>query len=624
MTTITICIIAWSADLRKKYWSFQYFPEQNEAVRMFLEYKDSGNGILNMRYSMENHSNLQREWQISIYISPTHCLDLPNVKVSSFNQESGSFQLLSNTFFLISNGLKIKSVVPIDSSFWINFPFNVEQASSADTPLSREKLRLQLTTEPVLLQENRTKKGNLTISVNRTPPRTIVVWPNTIKRTQKDTKQLCYDHLWWETIHNQQYVRSYNGRNMTARIIPSRQWGRFFLWDTGMTLVGAIERDCEFVEKQLTEMPDPANEKFEGVRNSLGSFIPTAVLAMWELYALTEDVGVLERHYHRMLRLFNEYYNKGTGYGKLRKTGVLSAHNNLNGIDDHPANVYCDGWPFAWDYKSTLPVNDNRELRRGYQPGLTALAIRFAKTLRMAAYVLGNADDMAHLTKLIEKSEQALNEYLWDNKNKIYAWRTDEDGKLPMFGLDGCYPLLSCSVPEGRKQKLWQHVKNKKGMYTQYGLTVVPMNSEYYREDGYWNGAIWIPPQWFIWKACYNDGKMLLAHQIADNVLRLWEKNHTETLCCWENFRVNTGKGAGNSRFSGLNTALLSLASARMCPGRVQYGQDVLVKHKIARDLSFFEAHIYSPFSAIKTGLSVVLRPQTTYKVELPEKRSQN
>ena len=614
-------VLGWRIEPSENYFSFLYLPEEDNSVRMLTEFTYNSAGKLQLRCNLNNQSKKDREWQLTFYFSPIYTEKLIGYKMRNFTPQLAAFGLNARYFRLAIKNSSFVSADICDSSSWINFPANVEDSSNLDNPISRAKQRIKIMTSPIPIPKGSEKKIYVDVLPSEQSKKTIPAkWPQ-FKPTK--TKQLPYEHQWWETVHNQYYAKSYIKKNMVTRLLPARQWGKFYLWDAGMTLIGAVEKNCEFVQKHLSEMPDPTKKDAEQFCQRMGSFIPTAIFAWWELYCKNSDVSVLKDHYEHMKRLFLYFYS----WPKLKpddtSSGIVKLPNNRNGVDDYPPVVYCDGWPFAWEYKNTLPLNAERKQRLANQPGMTAIAIRFAKILRLAAHLLDKLKDVEFYSALIRKSEKALNTKLWNKKNKIYGWRTNEDGMLKdMFGIDGCYPLLSNSAPPKRANYLWEHLTDGKGMLTKYGYTVVPRNNKFYRDNGYWNGAVWLPPQWFIWKACYNHGNMPLAKKIAERLLMLWEKNHAQSLCCWEEFRVKTGGGAGNSRFSGLSTPILALQAALRQPGRVQFGHDVIVDCSVNKSLNGLNALLKAPFGPITTGLSVVLKPDCDYRVSIGSQRT--
>ena len=60
-------------------------------------------------------------------------------------------------------------------------------------------------------------------------------------------------------------------------------------------------------------------------------------------------------------------------------------------------------------------------------------------------------------------------------------------------------------------------------LWSACGLSTVDRSAPYYRRDGYWNGAVWMPYQWMFFKAALDAGKTGFAFRIADTALRLWQ-----------------------------------------------------------------------------------------------------
>ena len=53
------------------------------------------------------------------------------------------------------------------------------------------------------------------------------------------------------------------------------------------------------------------------------------------------------------------------------------------------------------------------------------------------------------------------------------------------------------------------------GLGTPQGITAVAGASQSRREEGYWNGNVWIPHQWLMFMACLSNGRSAEALQIA-------------------------------------------------------------------------------------------------------------
>jgi hypothetical protein len=296
--------------------------------------------------------------------------------------------------------------------------------------------------------------------------------------------------------------------------------------------------------------------------------------------------------------------------------GSLAAANHGTGADDSPALFYAKGEIFSWDYKKNLPVNPDCERKSLICIGITAHAVRELKILRIFAFLLGYETDVKEFTAQIKAVEKELNENYWSDTQKCYLDRViDEDKLLEIPWIYDYLPLFSDSAPQARKEILFKGLLND-GYLTKNGLMIVKPDSQYYRQNGYPNGSIWPSLQYFFWKACIDMGEMTAAVDIAERYFRVFEKNHHETLCCWEQFRAETGKGAGNTRFSVFVTPIIAVHKAHRIYGSVQAGYDVLISNLKMSDTSAF-LQLSSPFFSGKTGLSIVLKPNKKYIVSI-------
>ncbi|MCD6219580.1 hypothetical protein J7K43_04245 [Candidatus Calescamantes bacterium] len=591
-------VLGWEIDKNCKRWSFLYLPVENPAIRTTAIFIPAEQGNMRLFLDMENPSEKKREWEFHLYVSSYSGISLSGYKKISVDKHNIVFLLENTRIELASRKLEFYDLSEIDSNFWINFPLNANEFN----PEKRKKKRLLIKIFPVVMDAYSSNTATIDF-ITDASKKVYVKKPDNFP--VKNCPDLSYRHLWWETLHNREYAKSFKNNSMTDRVIPGREWSKFFIWDAGMIAVGAIEEDEEIAERIIEEMPDP--EKMGDKVFNYGSFIPTALFALWELYQKTGDKSILHRHYKTMKNLVVAMYFYPFRIGDIRHDGMVRPVRNRTGVDDYPALVYADGWPFAWDYKETLPLNSSRKFQQIISVGMTCLAIRLLKILRLIAYIIGRKEDISCYTGWIEKSEEVMNKNYWDEEKGVFLNRLESEKKL--LDIEGVYeylPLFSGSVDNKRRKVLLKKLLDRRKYWTPYGITVVARDNPNYREDGYWNGGIWIPTQWFFWKAFYNLGMVDMAKTIADLTIELWDTNHKKTLCCWEKFCVKNGLPAGNSRFSGLSTPLLALWSARRKKGRIQVSQEVLIERQGNVQKGVYEFTIISPFYSGPCGLSIV------------------
>ena len=98
----------------------------------------------------------------------------------------------------------------------------------------------------------------------------------------------------------------------------------------------------------------------------------------------------------------------------------------------------------------------------------------------------------------------------------------------------------------------------------------------YYRTDGYWNGSVWMPYQWFFWKTALDHGQAGFAWRIAERALALWEEEVQASHACYEQFSISSGRGSGWHHFGGLSAPVLAWHAAYYVPGTITHGFDIL------------------------------------------------
>ena len=155
------------------------------------------------------------------------------------------------------------------------------------------------------------------------------------------------------------------------------------------------------------------------------------------------------------------------------------------------------------------------------------------------------------------------------------------DGVNGNMGMDGVYPYIAGVSNEEQSEAIVQNIKD--GLMTDVGVSVVDTRAPYFREDGYWNGSVWMPHQWILWKALLDHGEIDLAMEIATKALDVWEKEVSITYNCYEHFMLCNGRGAGFHHFSGLSTPVLMWFTALYRPYTVTTGFMSIVRN-VKRD----------------------------------------
>ena len=115
-------------------------------------------------------------------------------------------------------------------------------------------------------------------------------------------------------------------------------------------------------------------------------------------------------------------------------------------------------------------------------------------------------------------------------------------------------------------------------MWCDIGISTVDKTAPYFRTDGYWNGCVWMPHQWFFWKAALDDNRSDFARKIAHTALDLWQNEVDQSRYCFEHFSMSSHRGAGCCHFGGLSSPVLNWYAAYYEKQRFTAGFDTWIK----------------------------------------------
>jgi hypothetical protein len=377
---------------------------------------------------------------------------------------------------------------------------------------------------------------------------------------------------------------------------PGRWWDCLYTWDSGFVGLGLLELDVDRAVDCLNAyVTEPDEEDAAFIHH--GSPVPVQHALFLELWNRTQSRDLLAYFYPR-LRRYHRFLVGRDGSSTTRMPSNLirtwDYFYNSGGWDDYPPQIYVHEEGLE---ASVAPVVN------------TAQAIRTAKILRAAALALGRAEsfqDVVEYDEDIAQFTEALQTYAWDEESGAFGYVCHDEAGQPTgilrhesganfnLGLGGAYPLVAGICTPAQERRLVAALMAEDHMRSRCGLSTVDQSAPYYRDDGYWNGAVWMPHQWYMWKALLDLGCADEAYWIARTGLDVWKREVGRSYNCFEHFIVQTGRGAGWHHFGGLSTPVLSWYGAYHRPGRLTTGFDAWVE-----SLSIAEDH---------RGLSAALR----------------
>ena len=356
---------------------------------------------------------------------------------------------------------------------------------------------------------------------------------------------------------------------------PGKRWDSFYTWDSGLIGTGLLEFSNDLCRYALeTYLSEDDNRDFDFLLH--GSLVPTQFEEYYELLKRTEDKHSLDSLYPKMRRYYN-FLRGRSGSSTCGKfgNGLLTVYDywySCSGMDDYPA-------------QSAMIENRAEAYSCPCLP--TSHIIRAGKILRAVAVFLGKDDDIAQYDRDIEESVTALNTLAWDEESgyfgytmydkdpsKPYIMRTP-DGENSNKGFDGVYPLFAGAVTGERRGRLLAHLKNPQELWSDAGLSAVDMSASYYKDDGYWNGNVWMSHQYFFWKTMLDLGETDFAFEIADRALEMWKAETDFSYNTYECFGIKTRRGGWFHNFGGLSAPVCVWANAYYKPGSVTTGYDI-------------------------------------------------
>lgn len=369
----------------------------------------------------------------------------------------------------------------------------------------------------------------------------------------------------------------YTQRQYIRHNTPGRWWDSLYTWDSGFVALGMAELDpLRSVDCLNAYVTDPGNTHAAFIHH--GSLVPVQPYVFLELWNRTQSRELLEYFYPRL----QQYYRFYTG--RLGSSTTRNLKSNLLRTWDYFYNS--GGWD---DYPPQKEVHARKLEAIATPVANTAHAIRFAKILRMAAEALGRKEDLAEYDQDIRDFTVALQRFSWDEQAGYFSYVLHDPEGRPSgilrhssganfnMGMDGATPLTAGICTADQEHRLVSHLMSEKHMWSRVGLSTVDQSAPYYRIDGYWNGAVWFPHQWFFWKSMLDLGHGEEALRIAQRGLDVWKAEVDDSYLCFEHFIVATGRGAGWHHFGGLSTPVLSWYMAYFQPGRLTVGFDTWV-----------------------------------------------
>lgn len=416
----------------------------------------------------------------------------------------------------------------------------------------------------------------------------------------------------------------YTQRSYIRHFTPGKWWNSLYTWDVGFISLALNQINPALGTECLNTYTTPVGSQSAFIH--FGTPVPVQMYAFFDLWNRTQSKEMLTYFYPQL----KQYYDFMVGNYGSSTTRTLKS--DLIRTWDYSYNV---GWD---DYPAQNAVHSMKKAQSVAAPSITAHCLRIAKILRMASQTLNKKDDIKTFDQDIKTFTDALQRYSWNSASGYYSYvEHDRNGypagrfKDPDSGLDynmglgGAYPLFSGICTPEQEKILLEKIFSEKHMWTPAGITVIDQAAPYYRIDGYWNGTVWMPHQWFMWKAMLDLGRPELASKIAQTALDIYEREIEASYYTFEHFFSETGRGAGWHQFSGLSSPILLWFPAYYKIGTVTTGFEIWIREQSFNpDFSSYQAKL--SFDEATTphqrSLLVCMDPSHSYQVTFNGKKT--
>ncbi|MBR4888927.1 MAG: hypothetical protein IKU17_07270 [Clostridia bacterium] len=368
---------------------------------------------------------------------------------------------------------------------------------------------------------------------------------------------------------------------------PGAWWDSLYTWDNGFIAMGLSDFAPELARECLhTYLTEPGDPHCAFIHH--GSMVPVQAYVYKKIFDTTGDREFLREYYDSM----KQYYDFYSGRSPLSHTKDLNSglvctfryFYNSGGWDDYPPQhaifqSIMQGLRSGDRARMAKAMEDMGKVDRYATASNTSHAINFARIMAHAAAELGY--DTAEYEADIKAFGEALQSVSYDKESGYFSYVVhdangdpkeflrDANGVNHNMGLDGAYPLMAGVCTPEQQEELSGRIMSKEHMWTDIGISVVDQSAPYYKRDGYWNGSVWMPHQWFAFWGMLEYAYDEYAARIAETGLNTWKNEADYSYRCYEHFMVESRRGAGWHCFGGLSAPVVMWNASLYTPGHV-------------------------------------------------------
>lgn len=373
----------------------------------------------------------------------------------------------------------------------------------------------------------------------------------------------------------------YTRRQYIKHNTPGRFWDSLYSWDSGFIGMGLANIDFKRAFDCLNTYLVPVGDT-QSPYIFHGSVVPTQIFLYKHL--IDNFPGHIEElsGLYPMIKQYYSFYAELDSAKDQLPSGLLKTWHlsyNSGGWDDYPPQHELRNAPYdeRYNHLNTTPVIT------------TAFTVLISKIMHLCARRLGFTEDIAYYDSVAEKYSERINKYpLWDSECGYFSYMRHNEEGIPSekmrykdgsnynMGMDGITPYIADICTPEQENAILDNIKN--GLMTDIGVGVVDKRASYYSPYGYWNGTVWMPHQWILWKSLIDRGESELAFELVSKTLKAWAKEVDASYCCFEHLVCHNGRGSGYHHFSGLSCPVSLFFAGYYTPGTLTPGFASLIK----------------------------------------------
>lgn len=400
---------------------------------------------------------------------------------------------------------------------------------------------------------------------------------NTLYKPHTDRRYIIVDRTW---------ARSDDG------------WGIQFCWDTFLSSWSSAWIDPELAKENMVsgydaQLPDgrvplhirPGNDhKPEPPITAGRAQHIVQGLTLWNTYLHTRDKEWAERCYQGAKRVHAWWFGDrgdgqrnrdalswgllGFGYDPEKEMGELGArcqpyvakaqYAYFETYDDSPqwtTGEYFKSVKGMADVKEEEVVDEAKYKAHYHTVDIYTLercclyAVECQCLSRMAKE-LGHEQDAADFDRELREMAARIDEKMWCEEDGCY-YNLKFDGTFSKKQSPDCFmPLMTGLVPEERKNRLLQILKDESKFWGKYVIPSIAKDDPAFPNQKYWRGQIWPPQTLWVYLALKGANEHGLAWEFAQKMGRMLAREWIENGYTPENYNAYTGRCSGAQHYN--------------------------------------------------------------------------